>query len=730
MQHYNIIVAYDIKHGIGLNNDLPWTLPSDLKRFQQITSQPTKNCVIMGRKTWQSIPPKFRPLKNRINIILTTNETYGSQLYADDNVHVYQSFDELDRKIVKLGIDECFIIGGAEIYNQAVQRYNINKYYLTEVLQDFNCDTQIQSFDLFGYQLISSSINTERGLAYRFLDYALEDPNDKDSGQNEEQAYLDLMSKILTNGTIRPDRTGVGTISLFGGHLEFDISQRFPLLTTKSTFFRGLAEELFLFLSGLTDVKILQNKNVHIWDGNSSREYLDSIGQPHRSEGDLGKFYGFQWRHWGADYVDCTQDYTGKGFDQIQMVVDLIKNNPQSRRIILSAWNPADLKETVLPPCFTEKNSVLTHRGYKQISKVLDTDLLYTHNGNFKKVTKKYVTSYHGDIYKLSVKYHPHDIEATPNHPFYCKKVIYRSNNKLHAPENTNPDWIEAKDMSTDHYAGMKINDNCKLPTFFIKKSKKQNKYYTKTVTDLEEWYMMGYFLGDGWARWDRYTEFHMFFNTKDVDDLLPMFKKIVGNASLKKGYQKNCVVYNFSSRIWTTILKKFAHKAHNKIIPEWVHDAPKNYIEKFLEGYIRADGCHMEKNSNKYINFTTTSKNIALSLQRLYLKLGHFAMVRFQKRPKKFIIKGREVNQRDTYTIEIFPERKRQIRAFIENGFAWYPIEKIEKFNTNTDVYNFDVEDDHTYVVENCVVHNCHVLYQFYVNLQENTLSCHMYQR
>jgi len=166
-----------------------------------------------------------------------------------------------------------------------------------------------------------------------------------------EQKYLNLLEDILKNGEYCHDRTNVGTLYTFGNYLKFDISKSFPLLTTKKVFFRGIVEELLFFLSGKTDAKILQNKNVHIWDGNSSREYLDSIGLEHFEEGDLGKFYGFQWRHWNTEYANCQTDYTGKGFDQIEHVIDLIKNNPNSRRIIISAWNPSDLNKVCLPPC-------------------------------------------------------------------------------------------------------------------------------------------------------------------------------------------------------------------------------------------------------------------------------------------------------------------------------------------------------------------------------------------
>lgn len=114
-----------------------------------------------------------------------------------------------------------------------------------------------------------------------------------------------------------------------------------PLLTTKRVFTRGVIEELLWFVRGSTHNKLLQDKDVHIWDGNGSREYLDKIGLKDREEGDLGPVYGFQWRHFGAQYTSAGADYAGQGVDQLKQCIDKIRNNPTDRRIIMSAWNPA-----------------------------------------------------------------------------------------------------------------------------------------------------------------------------------------------------------------------------------------------------------------------------------------------------------------------------------------------------------------------------------------------------
>jgi len=144
--------------------------------------------------------------------------------------------------------------------------------------------------------------------------------------------YLDLLHKVLTEGVRRDDRTGTGTIGIFGYQMRFDLSQGFPLVTTKKVFTRGIIEELLWFISGSTNKKVLQEKNVHIWD-----EWGDD------ETGELGPVYGHQWRAWN--------DYNGGHIDQLMNVIEQIKTNPNSRRLIVSSWNVAQIDQMGLPPC-------------------------------------------------------------------------------------------------------------------------------------------------------------------------------------------------------------------------------------------------------------------------------------------------------------------------------------------------------------------------------------------
>lgn len=163
---------------------------------------------------------------------------------------------------------------------------------------------------------------------------------------------MDMIRYVLDHGNDKGDRTGTGTLSTFGTTMRFSLrDDTLPLLTTKRVFWRGVAEELLWFISGDTNAKTLQEKNIHIWDGNGSRDFLDKLGLTDREEGDLGPVYGFQWRHFGAEYKTMHDDYTGQGVDQLKQLVNTLKTNPNDRRMIISAWNPAAFHLMALPPC-------------------------------------------------------------------------------------------------------------------------------------------------------------------------------------------------------------------------------------------------------------------------------------------------------------------------------------------------------------------------------------------
>ncbi len=183
-------------------------------------------------------------------------------------------------------------------------------------------------------------------LTYCEYDIELERRNDG------EHQYLNLLRKILSKGNLRQTRNAK-TLSIFGEQLQFDLTGGFPLLTTKNTWFRGILLELLWFLRADTNANHLSDQGVKIWNANTSRSFLDSVGLTHYEKGDIGSIYGFQWRHTGCEYKGMNHDYTGKGFDQLKYVIETIRKDPTSRRIVMTTFSPKDSGEGkgCLYPC-------------------------------------------------------------------------------------------------------------------------------------------------------------------------------------------------------------------------------------------------------------------------------------------------------------------------------------------------------------------------------------------
>lgn len=367
-------------------------------------------------------------------------------------------------------------------------------------------------------------------------------------------------------------------------------------------------------------------------------------------------------------------------------------------------------------PCFVANTKVLTHSGYKNIQDVSLTDKLMTHTGKFQSILNLQKKKYNGDLYTIRPKYHM-PLMCTDEHPFYVREKERKWNSKTRKYDNIFKDakWKKAEELTKNDYFGMKINENNIIPEFNfdkpINKHKTQNIHIQLDNPDM--WFMMGYFIGDGWieetTKHDGKCAYKIRFaiNNDDEEYVLRRINNILTITDKKCPSGQKCNKYGCSDFVWFHIFKQFGKYAHGKTVPEWVHDAPREFIEEFIHGYHTADGC-INKNNN--YQFTTVSYNLAFGIQRLYLKLGHLFSIMKQTRPKKTVIDGRTVNQRDTYRISghINKDARKQ-SSFIENGYAWYAPFKIEKQSIKDEpVYNFEVENDNSYIVENTIVHNC----------------------
>ena len=174
-----------------------------------------------------------------------------------------------------------------------------------------------------------------------------------EDNKHEEYQYLNLLQDIIDDGHFEEGRNGT-TKCVFGAAMHFSLENgSIPILTTKKTAWKTCLKELLWFIKGQTDNKILNKQKVHIWDGNSTKEFMESRNLSHYKEGDLGPIYGYQWRHYNAVYNSCDAEYADKGVDQLQEVIECLKdpNKRTSRRMIVSAWNPCQLNEMALPPC-------------------------------------------------------------------------------------------------------------------------------------------------------------------------------------------------------------------------------------------------------------------------------------------------------------------------------------------------------------------------------------------
>ena len=324
----------------------------------------------------------------------------------------YATYDGLMVALRALSVDpdvaDIFIIGGARVYEEALQLSECKRVFLTEVLSEFPADTYLPPIDTNVFTLDEiGQVVTDGPVLYQFLTYIRKDRKEEVTSPEtkvetpvsssssstvsspvssslhssrsetkieirtdtstlpllataalcsvvnpEERRYLDIIKNVIDHGVRKQDRTGVGTVSKFGEVARYSLRDgRIPLLTTKEVMWRFIVEELVWLINGKTDARDLQEKRVPIWDANGRRAFLDALGLRDREEFDLGPIYGFQWRHFGATYVNSRTDYKGQGVDQLLEVIETIKKDPHSRRTLINAWNAADLKKMALPPC-------------------------------------------------------------------------------------------------------------------------------------------------------------------------------------------------------------------------------------------------------------------------------------------------------------------------------------------------------------------------------------------
>jgi len=340
----SIIFATNKQRVFGVNNRIPWQCPQDLKHFNRITTDSfVKNVMVMGRKTFESLPKK---LEDRIHVVLSSNVVENAD-------YTFKSFEDFMNHFDNIFLEnqKIFLIGGAGLIESVFNKYKdsglIENIYYSEINNDETYENEPDRV-VFSKDVIDNIVNNIQSIhnmkildSVKFYHFKFDN--------HEESQYLQLLKDCHEFGTKRQTRNAI-TYSMFNKTISFDLVKSFPLLTTKKVFMRGIFEELLFFLRGQTNSKILEEKQVNIWKPNTTQEFIDKCGLPYQ-EGDMGPMYGWNWKHYGTEYIDCNTDYSNKGYNQIEYVMNLLRNDPYSRRILLTTYNPASAGKGVLYPC-------------------------------------------------------------------------------------------------------------------------------------------------------------------------------------------------------------------------------------------------------------------------------------------------------------------------------------------------------------------------------------------
>lgn len=350
MKNINFILATNEDNVIGLDNKIPWHVKEDLQNFKKLT---LNNMVIMGYYTFSSL--NFKPLSERLNIVITSK--YENYKNESNLIFLSSVNNAIQYGLLLDYIQTIWIIGGRYLYEQ-IHIIKPNEVYLTLINHKINNPDAIKlSNNFFEYLNNNYSLIESNDIQIcKFNIYKIKNIEYKSTNIiSEENNYLNLLKNTIRDGDFRMTRNDY-TWSIFGPQIEFDISERFPLLTSKKLPFKMIFEELMFFINGFTDNKILKEKNIHIWDANTTTQFLKANSKTHLLEDDMGPMYGFQWRHFNTPYDrpknrNNSDYYKLKGIDQLEKVINELKTDPFSRRILLTTFNPSQVEQGVLYPC-------------------------------------------------------------------------------------------------------------------------------------------------------------------------------------------------------------------------------------------------------------------------------------------------------------------------------------------------------------------------------------------
>lgn len=360
-------------------------------------------------------------------------------------------------------------------------------------------------------------------------------------------------------------------------------------------------------------------------------------------------------------------------------------------------------------PCFVEGTLVLTELGYKPIEEIKIGDVVLTHNNKWKKVIHT-MTNEANELYRIKCM-PSEDIHCTANHPFYVRKRNNLQDSKTGKRwrEFDKPLWIEAKNLTREYYVGTAINNKSEIPHWegIIKAVNATDKTYIEnTLSDKfqtkEFWYVIGRFIGDGWIRSS--GGIIICANDSELHQITPYLEKLNWNYCISKERTVNKIHITFKE-IGEYCLR-FGKGAANKHLTDDILNLPVDLLKSFIEGFVSADGT---QDSSGLYRITSVSRSMIYELGQCIAKVYHRPFsIYFTQRTRTTVIEGRTVNQKDTYSIHYKLTTNTQDKAFYEDGYVWSPINEILQEEYKGLVYNLEVEDDNSYVVQNVVVHNC----------------------
>jgi site-specific DNA-cytosine methylase len=360
-------------------------------------------------------------------------------------------------------------------------------------------------------------------------------------------------------------------------------------------------------------------------------------------------------------------------------------------------------------PCFVEGTLVLTKDGYKPIEQIMLDDYVLTHKNRYKKVTSL-MTNQTNKLIKVNTMC-SESIWCTEEHPFLIRKRYRRWDSEKNDNIRcfTAPEWAKAKNLTKDCYVGTAINQESKLPEWdgiaFEWSDGRKTRYSNRLSEKFnknEFWYLMGRYIGDGWLRSQRGIV--ICANEQELGGLIEKIDLLGFNYSIAE--ERTIYKVHLSFTEIGKYCEQFGRGASNKRITSDLLNLPKDKLKAFLDGYLNADG-HVD--CKGYTKISSVSRELIYGVGQLIVKAYNRPFsIYFTQRPKTCIIEGRVVNQRDTYTIQFKLDTCKQDKAFYEDGYIWSPVNEINEYESDNLVYNLEVEEDNSYVVQNIIVHNC----------------------